>query len=363
MSPARGLNLLPSCTWTAPDVATYALDPEGMRETTDVLVVDDEPDMIALYRHFFAAESKYAVTYCQSSQECRAAVEQHRYDVLVSDFHLPNMDGLQLGELLKTIDPQLPMLLVTAYPSLDAAVRALRSSASDFLTKPLQRDELFAAVDRAAASRAAHSCRVLAIGAHPDDVEIGAGATLAQHAAAGDQVTILTASRGRHGGDPVQRSAEAQAAATLLGARLILGDLEDTAIPKNGPTIALIEQAIADVAPDVVYVHSANDVHQDHRAVHAATRIAARRVSRILCYQSPSATIEFRPTVFIPVTTGLTTKLAAIEAFASQVSIRDYLAPDMLTATARYWGRYGQATYAEPFEVLRERTEVHRVSA
>lgn len=334
-----------------------------MNETIDVLVVDDDPDMVTLYRHMFASEPRYSVTYCETTQACRAAAAQHRYDVLLTDFHLPSIDGLQLGDLLKTVDPHLPILLVTAYPSLEAAIRALRSSVTDFLTKPIKQDELFAALDRAAASRAARTMRVLAIGAHPDDVEIGAGATLAQHTAHGDQVTILTLSRGRHGGDPDQRAHEAAEAAKRLGASLILGDLDDTAIPKNGPTIALIEQAVATSRPDIIYVHSANDVHQDHRAVHAATRVAARRVPRVYCYQSPSATIEFRPTLFVPVSEGLETKLRVIGAFESQATIRDYLAPDVLTATARYWGRYAQTPYAEPFEVLRDRVEVNRASA
>ena len=273
------------------------------------------------------------------------------------------MDGLQLAAHAKRIDSRLPVLLVTGYPSLDAAVRALRSSVTDFLAKPLRREDVFAALDKAAAARAALVTRVLAIGAHPDDVEIGAGGTIAQHIAARDRVTILTMSRGRLGGDPQRRLGEAQEAAHRLGAKIIVGDLEDTAIPENGPAIELIERAVAEVSPDVVYVHSAHDVHQDHRAVHAATSVAARKVARVLCYQSPSSTIEFRPTVFVPVSEGLTAKLDAIAAYESQATIRDYLDPEMLTATARYWGRYSHSPYAEPFEVLRDRVEVNRVFA
>lgn len=319
--------------------------------------------MLTLYRYLFASHSSHAVTYCTTTTDAVEALENQRFDVLVTDFHLPGIDGLQLGEIAHRIDPRLPMLLVTAYPSLDAAVRALRSSVADFLTKPLKREVLFAAIDRAVRARAADTRRILAIGAHPDDVEIGAGATLAQHAGSGDHVTVLTLSHGKKGGNPELRTAEAREAAERLGASLVLCDLEDTAIPENGPTIELIEEMVASVDPDIVYVHSANDVHQDHRAVHAATRVAARQVPRVYCYQSPSSTIEFRPTHFIPVAGGLGPKLKAIAAFETQASVRAYLEPDMLTATARYWGRFAQTTYAEPFEVLRDRPEVHSVSA
>ncbi|MGB3762347.1 MAG: PIG-L family deacetylase, partial [Ornithinimicrobium sp.] len=259
-------------------------------------------------------------------------------------------------------DARLPVLLITAHATVDAAVRAVKGAVTDFLSKPLQRTAVLEAIDAAVAGRRHRGRRVLAVGAHPDDVEIGAGATLFQHARAGDQLTILTTSAGRRGGDADLRREEAYEAAARIGATLVLGDLEDTAIPDRGPTIDLVEGVCADVRPDTIYVHSAHDVHQDHRAVHAATLVAARGVQRVLCYQSPSATIDFRPTMFVPVDTGLDGKLSAIAAFQTQTSIRDYLDPDMLTSTARYWGRFARTPYAEPFEVLRESQGVDRVA-
>ena len=56
----------------------------------------------------------------------------------------------------------------------------------------------------------------------------------------------------------------------------------------------------------------------------------------------------------MPIDGQLDGKLRAIDAFASQVEIRDYLEPDLISATARYWSRYCGARYAEPFEVVRE---------
>ena len=97
--------------------------------------------------------------------------------------------------------------------------------------------------------------------------------------------------------------------------------------------------------------------------MHRATLVAARDVPRVLCYQSPSATIDFRPSTFIPAEAGLDTKLAAIAAFETQTAIRDYLEPEMLTATARYWGRFARVRYAEPFEVVRSSLEVDSVHA
>ncbi|HKJ11031.1 MAG TPA: response regulator [Ornithinimicrobium sp.] len=333
-----------------------------MTPSTRILVVEDDPDALLVLRHHLDPRPDYEATYCSSAATAAEHLTRGRWDVLATDLHMPGMDGLQLAALARQRDARLPVLLITAHATVDAAVRAVKGAVTDFLTKPLQRDAVLQAIDSAVAHRRAQGRRVLAVGAHPDDVEIGAGATLAGHVRAGDHLTILTTSSGRRGGDAGLRAAEAQEAATRLGGTLVLGDLEDTAIPDRGPTIDLIEGVCADVQPDTIYVHSAHDLHQDHRAVHAATLVAARGVQRVLCYQSPSATIDFRPTMFVPVGTGMDAKLEAIAAFATQTSIRDYLEPDMLTATARYWGRFARTRFAEPFEVVRESQGVDRVA-
>lgn len=325
-----------------------------MTETARILVVEDDADAQLLLRRYFAAVPGFDVTYCASATQARGVLAAARFDLLITDYRMPGGDGLELADEARRQHPNLPVLLMTANATVDTAVRAFRTGVTDFLGKPLRRDDVLAAIRTALARSRQGRHRVLAIGAHPDDVEIGAGATLAQHVSAGDQVTILTVSPGAVGGEPAQRRQEAEVSAQRLGARLVLGDLTDTAIPEGIATIELIESVVRDVRPDIVYVHSRHDVHQDHRAVHAASMVATRGVPRVLCYQSPSATIDFHPTMFIPATAGLPTKLEAIAAFASQTAKRDYLDPEVLTATTRYWGRHARATHAEPFEVIRD---------
>jgi len=334
-----------------------------MNPPVRVLVVEDEPCAMMLMHHILRDTAVYDCTYLRSSVEAAELVRSERWDLLITDLEMPGIDGLTLAATAREHDPSLPVLLATAHPSLDAAVRAVRTAVTDFLVKPLRPQQVYDAIETALATRRQRTQRVLAVGAHPDDVEIGAGATLAQHVQRGDEVTILTASRGRVGGNAEDRAAESVLAAERLGARLVLGDLEDTHIPDRGATIDLIEGVVGRLRPDVVYVHSSHDVHQDHRAVHAATLVATRNVPRVLCYQSPSATIEFKPSTFVPIMDGLGQKLAAIAAFESQTAIRDYLAEDMLTATARYWGRFARSRYAEPFEVVRDSVEVSRAYA
>jgi len=250
----------------------------------------------------------------------------------------------------------MPVMIMATSPSVDAAVEAVRARVDDFLVTPIHPTDLLDKVgDAIARAGATTRERVLAIGAHPDDVEIGAGGTLLSHRVAGDQVTILTLSGGARGGDASQRRQESEAAAAILGARLLMEDLDDTRIREGDPTVSIIERVIGEFKPTIMYVHSINDVHQDHRNTHSAAMVAARRVQYVLCYQSPSATIEFRPSRFVSIEAAIDGKLEAIRAFASQAATRDYLDEDLLRATARYWARFGGGAAVEPFEVVRDR--------
>ncbi len=198
--------------------------------------------------------------------------------------------------------------------------------------------------------------RVLAVGAHPDDVELGCGATLLAHSAAGDAVTMLVMTGGENGpGDDaavVGRRAEQQEAARTLGARLMWGGLRDCTLLPDAATVAVVERAIEETGAEVVYVHAPDDSHQDHRAAAAATLSAARRLSRVLHYQSPS-TLTFSPTTFVDVTAFLSGKLAALRAHASQVEMSAMVEPDAVVASARHWGAQARIGYAEAFAPTR----------
>jgi len=322
-----------------------------------ILVVDDDPDIADVVSMMLADLGGYETRIAHSPDAALAALAGGDWDLLLTDLQRPQMTGIQLVQAAQAIRPDLPAIIMTAHATIDAAVDALRGGAVDFIRKPIDTGELLSQVDRAITGARARRVRdvVLAIGAHPDDVEIGAGGTLAGHHARGDDVVILTLSEGAVGGDAAVRRAEAEAAAAILGARLVLLDLEDTRIPDGGPSVRAIEAVVQDLTPTVVYTHSLHDLHQDHRATHHAALVAVRRTPRVYCFESPSSTVAFQPTRFVPIDHQLTTKLQAIAEFRSQTSKVDYLAPDLLEATARYWGRHADGRYAEPFEVIRER--------
>ncbi|GIG23699.1 hypothetical protein Cch01nite_44230 [Cellulomonas chitinilytica] len=327
-------------------------------EQIRVLVVEDDVDTALYVRTVLARRGGMDVTVAHEPMSALEEVARRQFDVVLTDIQMPGMSGLDLLGELRSRAAGVPVAVMTAFASVDYAVEALRRDADEFLVKPvaaatlLEKITALAVEGRRRRESAGPGDVVLAIGAHPDDVEIGVGATLASHRAVGDTVVILTLSGGAVGGDADARRHEALASAAVIGARLYLHDFEDTRLDPAAGLTTTIEETIREVAPTIVYTHSSHDWHQDHRAVHQAVEIAARKVPVLACFQSPSCTVDFRPTRFVPVDGFVETKLDMLAAFSSQAH-RDYMEPDLVRATARYWSRFGTGHYAEPLETVR----------
>jgi len=320
------------------------------------LLVEDDATSAEFARSALTGACGCDVVIASDGASARAELERRSFDIVVTDVELPDANGIELTRRYKEIDPDTPLVVITGHASFEYARDALHGGADAFLTKPLSAPDLVGTVtsllDRTRGSSDSRSV-VLAIGAHPDDVEIGCGGTLLRHAESGDQVWVLTLTQGEQGGDATERIRESQAACELLGARLILEDLPDTHVPASGVTIEVIEEAIERVRPTHIYTHSKHDNHQDHRAVHQATLVAARSVPDVCCYQAPSGTIDFAPSRFVDITSCIDRKLDSIRAFHSQWSTRGYLEDEMIRATARYWSRFGHGRYVEALEIVR----------
>ena len=283
-------------------------------------------------------------------------IEAEPWDVVITDVEMPRMSGLEFLERLRRLEPTLPVVVVTAHPTVDRAVTAMRQPATDFIHKPVTPADfaakVTALVEQRKPAEAAARDSVLAIGAHPGDLEIGAAGALLAHKAAGIEVTTLTLAPAVPVGAGI--SPQAAEAARAIGTRLAVDDLVSPEAYGSDHTGAAVERAMEQIQPTVLYIHSINDDNPDHRNAHLAAAAAARRIGRIYCFQSPSATIDFRPAHFVPIDEQMRGKLAAVGAFAAQPEVRAFLEPDQVTSTALYWARYCQAQHAEAFEVFRD---------
>lgn len=282
----------------------------------------------------------------------RATVEQHEPDAVVL-----GLEAMGAAPAVRDERPGTPVVVLAEGAALADAVQAVRLGVTEFLTEtPSARDLAAKLAELGSAFRAVQGASrrrqtVLVVGAHPDDAEAGVGGILAAHRAAGDDVTILTLSRGRRVGGLEVAHAEAQASADVIGARLVLDDRM-----AGGMTaiLAAVRGVIADLDPTIVYTHSTRDRRQDHRIVHEAVVTACEEVPTVACFHGTTGTVDFAPTRFVPIDGFTDTKLAMLRHFATRGDRPDYLAPDFVLASARYWSHYGPGAYCEPLEIIRE---------
>ncbi|MGK7221303.1 PIG-L deacetylase family protein [Kocuria flava] len=196
--------------------------------------------------------------------------------------------------------------------------------------------------------------KVLAVGAHPDDLELACGGTLAKLVDTGHEVRGLVMSSGEVGGNAGVRPDEARHGAAFLGlSALRVHDFPDTQLETvSNEMVRAIETAIKDFGPDVIFTHSAHDQHQDHYAVHQATLRAARAHHSILCFESPSVTRDFDPSVFVDINGYVDVKVEAVLSHRNQAG-KPYMTPGRVRGMAAFRGAQAKNSNAEAFESVR----------
>jgi two-component system response regulator HydG len=117
-----------------------------------ILVVDDETAILEALSILFRGEG-YEVTVADSGPKAFAALEDERPDIVLTDIRMPGAGGLEVLSHAQEVDPELPVILMTAQASLQSAVRAVNEGAYYYLQKPFANDELLAICRRAAEAR------------------------------------------------------------------------------------------------------------------------------------------------------------------------------------------------------------------
>ena len=198
--------------------------------------------------------------------------------------------------------------------------------------------------------------KVLAIGAHPDDIEFGCSGTLAKYRNKGDEVYLVIVADGGMGGDPEVRKKEQEISAEIMGAKeLFWGGYKDTLIIFDKPLIDLLEGFLRDVNPSLVLVNYPEDTHQDHERLAKATISASRYTPKVIFYETPTS-IGFNPLIFADIEETLKDKIKCLEAHTSQfhkTNIPGSNIVDIAIATARFRGTQARVTFAEGFDPLR----------
>jgi DNA-binding NtrC family response regulator len=140
-----------------------------------ILVVDDEP-VVRESLHAWFSQDEYPVEMAADAHEAMRMLEESSWDILLTDVKMPGMDGLELQKKAKQIDPEITVIIMTAYASVDSAMQAIKEGAYDYVTKPLDPEDLEQIINRAAERRLLLSEnlqlkeRIEAIGGEADEI-------------------------------------------------------------------------------------------------------------------------------------------------------------------------------------------------
>ena len=115
----------------------------------DILIVDDEQDMLQLLKRSLAPDLNCRIETASSGKEALKAISRSPFDLVLADIKMPGMDGLELLELIKRKTPEVTVVMMTAYGTVDTAVEAMRNGAYDFVTKPFDHDALIVRLEKA----------------------------------------------------------------------------------------------------------------------------------------------------------------------------------------------------------------------
>lgn len=218
---------------------------------------------------------------------------------------------------------------------------------------------------------------ILAVGCHPDDLEIGCGGTLARYSDAGAQVTMCLVANGNRGHALIPpdelrsiRHTEAARAAGILGANLVELDVADLEVDaSNSETVIRMVEIMRACQPDVIITHSPEDYMKDHVEVsklvfdasfsvsipHFATGSAQPIVP--VYYMDTLAGVGFLPEEYVDITTTIERKLDALEKHESQIKwMRDHDGIDFaefVRVCSRFRGLQCSCGYAEGFRACR----------
>jgi len=197
---------------------------------------------------------------------------------------------------------------------------------------------------------------ILAIGAHPDDIEFGCGGTLIKYTQRGHRLFLHIMTEGGSGADTSTRVREQEASKAILGAEDIFwGGYADTHLQVDVELIGKIEAVIKQVKPNFIFCSYPEDTHQDHRHLAQAVMSATRYIRNVLFYEGPT-TQNFKPHVFVDIFDTLDKKIEALKAHQSQVmktNIENLSIVEVARSSANFRGIQGRVKFAEAFYSLR----------
>jgi DNA-binding NtrC family response regulator len=114
-----------------------------------ILIVDDEPDMLKLLGMILREKTPYEITSTNNPLEAIDLMKKDRFDIVISDLKMPGLDGIEIIDAVKKVDPDTPVIIITAYGTVESATEAMQKGGFDFITKPFRKEHILFTIDKA----------------------------------------------------------------------------------------------------------------------------------------------------------------------------------------------------------------------
>jgi DNA-binding NtrC family response regulator len=114
-----------------------------------ILVVDDEPDMLKLLSMMLRDKTGYEVTTTNNPLEAVELAKQGGFALVITDLKMPGLDGIELLDAVKKDNPDIPVIFITAYATVESATEAIQKGGFDFISKPFRKEQILFTIDRA----------------------------------------------------------------------------------------------------------------------------------------------------------------------------------------------------------------------
>jgi DNA-binding NtrC family response regulator len=114
-----------------------------------ILIIDDEPDMLVMLKMLITDKTTYEVVTTNNPFELEELLAKEDFNLVITDLKMPMLDGIEVLERVKKIEADIPVIVITAFGTLEAAEEAVHRGAYDFITKPFRKEQILVAIERA----------------------------------------------------------------------------------------------------------------------------------------------------------------------------------------------------------------------
>lgn len=114
-----------------------------------ILLVDDEPDMLKLLEMIIREKTPYETVATNNPLEAIELAKQDDVALIIADLKMPGMDGIELLDAIKRADKDAPVIIITAYGTVESAIETMQKGGFDFITKPFKKEQILFTIDKA----------------------------------------------------------------------------------------------------------------------------------------------------------------------------------------------------------------------